>query len=133
MTSAIKTCNDNKVYLSQFFRIIDEEANPDIYKVATDSEYYIGAVHENEVENGKQLVQMLLDKGNRNIGLIGWEQGDATWLEDGRDTRKVLKSGTKRTRTTRQNFPNHSTQELLLTAVPKLQKLLCQQTIPSML
>ena len=80
MTSAIKTCNDNKVYLSQFFRIIDEEANPDIYKVAQDSEYYIGAVHENEVENGKQLVQMLLDKGNRNIGLIGWEQGDATWL-----------------------------------------------------
>lgn len=80
MTSAIKTCNDNKVYLSQFFRIIDEEANPDIYKVATDSEYYIGAVHENEVENGKQLVQMLLDKGDRNIGLIGWEQGDATWL-----------------------------------------------------
>ena len=23
---------------------------------------------------------MLIDKGDRNIGLIGWEQGDATWL-----------------------------------------------------
>lgn len=80
MTSAIKTCNDNGVYLAQFFRIISEENNPDIYKAATDSEYYIGAVHENEVENGKQLVQILLDKGDRNIGLIGWEQGDATWL-----------------------------------------------------
>lgn len=80
MTSAIKTCNDNGVYLSQFFRVIDQDANPDIYKVATDSAYYIGAVHENEVENGKQLVKMLLDKGDRNIGLIGWEQGDATWL-----------------------------------------------------
>lgn len=80
MTSAIKTCNDNGVYLSQFFRVIDEKSNPDIYKVATDSAYYIGAVHENEVENGKQLVKILLDKGDRNIGLIGWEQGDATWL-----------------------------------------------------
>lgn len=80
MTSAIKTCNDNGVYLAQFFRIISEENSPDIYQAATDSEYYIGAVHENEVENGKNLVQMLLDKGDRNIGLIGWEQGDATWL-----------------------------------------------------
>lgn len=80
MTSAIKTCNDNKVYLAQFFRIINEETNPDIYKAAEDSAYYIGAVHENEVENGKKLVQILLDKGDRNIGLIGWEQGDATWL-----------------------------------------------------
>lgn len=80
MTSAIKTCNDNGVYLAQFFRIISEENSPDIYKAAKDSKYFIGAVHENEVENGKQLVQMLLDKGDRNIGLIGWEQGDATWL-----------------------------------------------------
>ena len=80
MTSAIKTCNDNGVYLSQFFRVISEKDNPDIDQVAKDSEYFIGAVHENEVENGKQLVKMLLDKGDRNIGLIGWEQGDATWL-----------------------------------------------------
>ena len=37
-------------------------------------------MHENEVENGKKLVQILIDKKCRNIGLIGWEQGDATWL-----------------------------------------------------
>ena len=80
MTSAIKTCNDNKVYLAQFFRIISKDDNPDIYQAATDSPYYVGAVHENEVENGKKLVQILLDKGDRDIGLIGWEQGDATWL-----------------------------------------------------
>ena len=80
MASAIKTCNDNKVYLAQFFRIINPETSADIYKAATDSEYYIGAVHENEPENGKKLVQILIDKGDRNIGLIGWEQGDATWL-----------------------------------------------------
>ncbi len=80
MTSAIKTCNDNKVYLAQFFRVINQENSADIYKMAMDSPYYIGAVHENEPENGEKLVQILLDKGKRNIGLIGWEQGDATWL-----------------------------------------------------
>ena len=80
MTSAIKTCNDNKVYLSQFFRVISEENSPDIYQAAKDSEYYIGAVHEDEPANGEELVNILLEKGDRNIGLIGWEQGDATWL-----------------------------------------------------
>lgn len=80
MTSAIKTCNDNKVYLAQFFRIISKDNNPDIYQAATDSAYYVGAVHENEPENGEKLVNILLDKGDRDIGLIGWEQGDATWL-----------------------------------------------------
>ena len=80
MTSAIKTANDNKVYLAQFFRVIDKEKSADIYKLATDSPYYIGAVHENEPENGEKLVNILLEKGDRNIGLIGWEQGDATWL-----------------------------------------------------
>ena len=80
MMSAINTCNNEGVYLSQFFRIISEEANPDIYELAKASEYYVGAVHENEPENGEKLVNILLDKGCRDIGLIGWEQGDATWL-----------------------------------------------------
>ena len=48
----------------------------DVYK----RQYYIGAVHEDEPANGEELVKILLDKGDRNIGLIGWEQGDATWL-----------------------------------------------------
>lgn len=80
MASAIKTCNDNGVYLAQFFRVIDKNKNADIYEQAVRSPYYMGAVHENEVENGKKLVQILIDKKCRNIGLIGWEQGDATWL-----------------------------------------------------
>ncbi|MBQ9274181.1 MAG: sugar ABC transporter substrate-binding protein [Succinivibrio sp.] len=80
MTSAIKTANDNEVYLAQFFRVISKENSPDIYKMATNSPYYIGAVHENEPENGEKLVNILIEKGKRNIGLIGWEQGDATWL-----------------------------------------------------
>lgn len=80
MISAIKTANAHEVYLAQFFRIISKTANPAIYEMATQSPYFIGAVHENEPENGRNLVQMLLDKGCRDIGLIGWEQGDATWL-----------------------------------------------------
>ena len=80
MTSAIATCNANKVYLAQFFRIISEENSNDIYELAKASDYYVGAVHENEPENGEKLVNILLEKGCRNIGLIGWEQGDATWL-----------------------------------------------------
>lgn len=80
MTSAIKTANDNEVYLTQFFRIISKDASPAIYKMAEKSPYYIGAVHENEPENGEKLAGILLEKGCRNIGLIGWEQGDATWL-----------------------------------------------------
>lgn len=123
MTSAIKTCNDNGVYLSQFFRVISEKDNPDIYQVAKDSEYFIGAVHENEVENGKQLVKMLLDKGDRNIGLIGWEQGDAPGLADGKDTKRALKSGTKRIQTIRRSFQSHSMLELPLTVDLKRQKL----------
>ncbi len=80
MVSAIKTCNENEVYLAQFFRIISEQANPDIYAMAKASAYYIGAVHENEPQNGENLMNMLIAKGCRNVGLIGWEQGDATWL-----------------------------------------------------
>ena len=80
MTSAIATCNANGVYLAHFFRIISEENSNDIYELAKASEYYVGAVHENEPENGEKLVNILLEKGCRNIGLIGWEQGDATWL-----------------------------------------------------
>jgi ribose transport system substrate-binding protein len=80
MQSAIATCNANKVYLAQFFRVISEENSKDIYELAKASDYYVGAVHENEPENGEKLVNILLDKGCRDIGLIGWEQGDATWL-----------------------------------------------------
>ena len=55
MTSAIKTCNDNKVYLSQFFRVISKENSADIYKAAEDSPYYIGAVHEDEPKMARNL------------------------------------------------------------------------------
>ena len=80
MGSVIKTCDENEVYVAQFFRVIDPEANPDEYAQASASPYYVGAVHESEFDNGKTLVTILGDKGCRKIGLEGWEPGDATFL-----------------------------------------------------
>ena len=80
MTSVINTCTQNKVYVAQFFRIINQETNPNEYALAANSPYYVGAVHENEVENGEKLVTILAEKGNKKIALEGWEAGDATFL-----------------------------------------------------
>ncbi len=80
MTSVINTCQQNQVYVSQFFRIINEETNPDEYALACSSEYYVGAVHEDEVANGVNLVNILCEKGCREIALEGWQAGDATFL-----------------------------------------------------
>ena len=80
MTSVINTCTQNKVYCAQFFRIISEETNPNEYALAAKSPYFVGAVHENEVENGEKLVTILAEKGNKKIALEGWEAGDATFL-----------------------------------------------------
>lgn len=80
MTSVINTCTENQVYVSQFFRVIDEKTNPDEFALAKKSEYYVGAVHEDEIANGKNLVKILCEKGSRKIALEGWQAGDATFL-----------------------------------------------------
>ena len=81
MTSAIQTCEANQVYLTQFFRIISEENSPEVYQTACNSPYYLGAVHEDEVTNGYTLVNLLLENGDRNIGLEAWTVGDATFQQ----------------------------------------------------
>ena len=105
MTSAIKTCNDNKVYLAQFFRVISKEDSADIYKAAKDSAYYIGAVHEDETVQNllrsfliKAIVTSVLSAGSREM-LHG--------SEDGKVTKPELKNGTKKTQTTKQKFLRH--------------------------
>ncbi len=80
MTSVINTCEQNQVYVSQFFRIINKDTNPDEYELACNSKYYVGAVHEDEVANGVNLVTILCEKGCRKIALEGWQAGDATFL-----------------------------------------------------
>ena len=79
MTSAINTCTEHGVYIAQFFRIISQENSPEVYKTACNSKYYVGAVHEDEVTNGYTLVNLLLENGDRNIGLEAWTVGDATF------------------------------------------------------
>ncbi|HEX3016295.1 MAG TPA: substrate-binding domain-containing protein [Caproicibacter sp.] len=80
MTSCINTCNQAKVYLAQFFRIISKDKSPQIYSMAQSAPYYVGAVHEDEVTNGYTLANILINKGKRNICLEGWVAGDATFL-----------------------------------------------------
>lgn len=80
MTSVINTCDEYEMYCAQFFRIIDEDANPNEYALACQSPYFVGAVHEDEVANGINLVTILCEKGCRKIALEGWEAGDATFL-----------------------------------------------------
>ena len=81
MTSAINTCNENNVYLTQFFRIISEDNSPEVYQAACDSQYYLGAVHEDEYTNGYTLANLLLENGDRTIGLEAWTVGDATFQQ----------------------------------------------------
>lgn len=80
MTSAINTCDNAHVYLSQFFRIISQTNSPQVYSLAQTSPYYLGAVHEDELTNGNNLANILIKKGDRNIALEGWVAGDATFL-----------------------------------------------------
>ncbi len=79
MTAAINTCDEYGVYLTQFFRIISEENSPEVFRTACDSDYYLGAVHEDEVANGYNLVNLLLENGDRYIALEAWTVGDATF------------------------------------------------------
>lgn len=91
MQACISTCDQNQVYLAQFYRIINEEASPDVYATAQNSQYYVGAVHEDEVGNGEKLIELLtmdnpdayegIQKGARNICLEGWTVGDATFQQ----------------------------------------------------
>ena len=81
MASAINTCDQNGVYLAQFFRIISKDRSPQIYEQAQKSKYFVGAVHEDEVVNGYTLANILIDKGKRFICLEGWTPGDATFLQ----------------------------------------------------
>lgn len=80
MNAAINTADEYGVYIAQFFRSINQETNPNEYALAQKSKYYVGTVHESEVDNGKQLVMILAEKGARKIALMGWEAGDATFL-----------------------------------------------------
>lgn len=75
MPKLINTCDENEVYLSQFFRVISDE---EVAKIANASEYFLGCTHEDEESTGYNLGMKLADKGVKNVGLISWNHGDPT-------------------------------------------------------
>ena len=78
MPKLINTCNENGVYLAQFFRVISDE---EIAAQALASDYYVGCTHEAEVDNGYNLGKILIEeKGARHIGWTAWRVGDTTSL-----------------------------------------------------
>ena len=75
IASAIRTCDEKGVFLAQFAGAISGESSPEVLEAAKNSGYYIGAVHEDEQENGRGLARILIDGGARDIGFICGEQG----------------------------------------------------------
>ncbi|MCR5097534.1 MAG: substrate-binding domain-containing protein [Lachnospiraceae bacterium] len=79
MDSVIDLCDGSGTYLAQCFRTIDRTDSPGVYAKAEESSYYVGCVHENEIENGRNTAQMILNLGNKRIGVIGWVPDDVAW------------------------------------------------------
>ena len=75
MPKLINTCDQNGVYLAQFFRVISDA---DVSKIAQNSKYFLGCTHEDEVSTGYNLGKKLAEKGVKNVGLISWNHGDPT-------------------------------------------------------
>ena len=109
MGSVIKTSDENEVYVAQFFRIINQEANPDEYAQACSSKYYVGAVHESEFDNGKTLVPSWATRAARRSV---WKAGNPvmrrSWAA-GKATRPALKSGMPDIRMPRSSCLSRST------------------------
>jgi ribose transport system substrate-binding protein len=75
MPKVIKTCQDNGVYLAQFFRTISDE---DVKALADQSDYFVGRTCENEYDVGYNLGLIMADKGCKNVGIISYNHGDLT-------------------------------------------------------
>ncbi len=79
MRDAIRTCDREGVYLVQYYSRIDADEWPEVYDLSVDSDRYVGAVYENEVENGYNLTYYLLNNGDRQIGIICGENDAVTY------------------------------------------------------
>ena len=81
MSEVIQACTESKVYLAQFFRTIDQDRDSEIYDEAKSSPYYVGAVHEDEIENGQVLMDGVLEAGARNVAVVGIQDDDSAWID----------------------------------------------------
>ena len=80
MDAIIDECDYAGTYLAQSFRAINRDMYPGTYNKALESAYYVGCVHENEIENGRNTAQMVLGLRDKKIGLIGWKEDDPAWI-----------------------------------------------------
>ena len=91
MASIIRSCDDNDVYVTQFYRHIREDGqeagSTGVRALAEASRRYVGAVHGDEAACGVALMQALLEKGGpsgggaRHVGLVGWVEGDVAFQQ----------------------------------------------------
>ncbi|MCR5097512.1 MAG: hypothetical protein K6B14_01035 [Lachnospiraceae bacterium] len=70
MVDAINTCDREGVYIAQYYSRIDALTWPEVYELSVESDRYVGAVYEDEVENGYNLTYYLLNNGDRQIGVM---------------------------------------------------------------
>ena len=79
MRAAIRTCESEGVYLAQYYSHLTDEDRR-INEQAIESEYYVGAVYEDEIENGYNLMYYLLNEGNRRIGIMCGVSDEVTFV-----------------------------------------------------
>lgn len=75
MPKAIKICEENDVYLMQFFKKIND---PEVLELLEASDYYLGTTHEDEIITGYNLGSVLGEMGVKNTCIISWNHGDPT-------------------------------------------------------
>jgi len=75
MPKILKLCEDNEVYVAQFFRVISD---PEVLEYANSCKYFLGCTHEDEVSTGYNLGKALADKGIENTAIVSWNHGDPT-------------------------------------------------------
>ena len=80
MDGVLDACDASGVYLAQCFRTINRVSSPKVFKKAEASAFYVGCVHENEIEAGRNTAQMILNLRDKEIGVIGWVPDDSAWL-----------------------------------------------------
>ncbi len=80
MSEIIDLANEDHIYVAQFLRKINKGAYPEIYDKAVESAYFIGSVHENEIECGSMMTKMALDAGDRHIAVVSWGEDDNSWI-----------------------------------------------------
>ncbi len=81
MSWVIDRCDENEIFVAQFFKGIDQKRDIELFRKAIDSPYYVGSVHEDEVANGRKIMECMIDSGARNISIIANRKEDTAWLD----------------------------------------------------